>query len=283
MLPIGNQPLNRKTYTMLTLYHGDSSVCSSKVRIGLAEKGIEWESHPINLPKGEQNDPAYLKLNPNGVVPTLVDGDLVVVESSVILEYVDELSLQNPLMPKQIAAKTMARIWLTRCIDIHAAINTMTFSTVNRQRTLASKTPEEIEASISKMANPATASKRRDVLKNGLASVHVAAAFFTLRRMFDDMQEALGQSEWMLGDAYSIADAAVLSYVDRIDRLGFAGLWTSRTPLVERWLAASKARPSYRAIADYIDAAGAEKMRQEGEQIWPEVEREWNAFLASHP
>lgn len=268
---------------MLTLYHGNSSVCSSKVRIGLAEKGIDWESHPINLAKGEQNNPDYLKLNPNGVVPTLVDGDLVVVESSVILEYVDELSPTNPLMPAAMAAKTKARIWLTRCIDIHAAINTMTFSTVNRQRMLAAKTPEEIEASISKMANPATASKRRDVLKNGLASAHVGAAFFTLRQMFDDMQQALEGTDWLLGDTYSIADAAILSYVDRLDRLGFAGLWTSRAPLVGRWFAASKARPSYSAISDYIDAGDAEKMRREGLAIWPDVEREWEAFLAARP
>lgn len=266
---------------MLTLYHGDSSVCSSKVRIGLAEKGIEWESRPINLPKGEQNEPAYLKLNPNGVVPTLVDGDLVVVESSVILEYVDELRPENPLMPAERAERTMARIWLTRCIDIHAAINTMTFSTVYRQRMLAAKTPEEIEASIAKMANPATASKRRDVTANGLASVHVGAAFFTLWRMFDDMQQALARSQWLLGDGYSIADTALLSYVDRLDRLGFAGLWTNRTPEVGRWLAASKARPSYSAISDYIDAADAEKMRQEGLQIWPQVEKTWDDFLAA--
>lgn len=272
---------NQRTSTMLTLYHGDSSVCSSKVRVGMAEKGVEWQSHPINLPKGEQNDPAYLKLNPNGVVPTLVDGDLVVVESSVILEYVDELRRENPLMPTDRAARTTARIWLTRCIDIHAAINTMTFSTVYRQRTLAAKTPEQIEAAIAKMANPATASKRRDVTKNGLASVHVGAAFFTLWRMFDDMQQALAQSQWLLGDTYSIADTAILSYVDRLDRLGFAGLWTDRTPDVGRWLAASKARPSYSAISDYIDALDAEKMRSEGLEIWPDVERAWTGFLAA--
>lgn len=262
---------------MPVLYHGASSVCSSKVRIGLAEKGIAWESHMVNLAKGEQNDPTYLKLNPNGVVPTLVQGDLVVVESSVILEYVDELSPLNPLMPTEIESRTKARIWLTRCIDIHAAINTMTFSTVNRQSILAEKTPEEIETSIAGMTNPATASKRRDLLNDGLASPHVWAAFFTLRRMFDDMQ-----GDWMLGNKYSIADTAVLSYIDRLDRLGFAGLWTNRTPLVGRWLSASKARPSYSGISDYIGAEHAAKVQREGSLIWPEVEREWNEFLTTH-
>ncbi len=56
---------------MLELYHGYTSVCAQKVRLTLAEKGLEWKSHVLNL-NGDQLDPAYLKLNPNGVVPTLV-------------------------------------------------------------------------------------------------------------------------------------------------------------------------------------------------------------------
>ncbi len=194
----------------LELYHGATSVCSSKVRIGLAEKGLDWISHPVNLKKGEQNDPDYLKLNPLGVVPTLVHGDLVVVESSIILEYIDALSADNPLMPAEDPWLTRAKIWLTRCIDIHAAINTMTFSTVNRAQTLATKTPEEIEASIARMANPATAAKRREVFRDGLQSTQVDAAFFTLRRMFDDMQGLLDQSAWLSGEDYSIVDTALL-------------------------------------------------------------------------
>jgi len=264
---------------MLELYHGASSVCSSKVRIGLAEKKIRCKAHPVNLAENEQNSPEYLKLNPNGVVPTLVDGELVIVESSVILEYIDELRTTNPLMPTDAAAKTKARMWLARCIDIHAAINTMTFSTVNRRRILAKKSPEEIQASVLKIVNPATASKRQDVLAKGLASEHIIAAFFTIRRMLDDMQTALEQGAWLLGNDYSIADTAILSYVDRLDRLGFSGFWTERTPAVAQWLANSKARPSYGAIDQYIAAKDAEAMHKEGMALWPEVKRHWEAFL----
>ena len=266
----------------LDLYHGSSSVCSSKVRIGLAEKGLDWVSHPINLPAGEQNDPEYLKLNPNGVVPTLVDGDLIVVESSVILEYVDELSDANKLMPPSEPQKTRARIWLARCIDIHAAINTRTFSTVQREQTLATKTPKEIEAFIQKMANPATAAKRRDVLRDGIASTYVDSALFTLKRMFDDMQAALEAGEWLMGDSYSIADTAILSYVDRLDRLGFSGLWTTRTPQVSRWLEASKQRASYAELDDYIPESADQKMRSTGAKLWRQVEARWLDFLKTH-
>lgn len=262
----------------LDLYHGATSVCSSKVRIGLAEKGLDWISHPVDLKTGEQNAPDYLKLNPMGVVPTLVHGDLVVVESSIILEYVDGLSADNPLMPRADPQLTRAKIWLTRCIDIHAAINTMTFSTVNRALTLATRTPEEIEASIAKMANPATASKRREVFRDGLQSPQVDAAFFTLRRMFDDMQGLLDEGAWLSGAAYSITDTALLSYVDRLDRLDFAGLWEETTPEVGCWLAASRARPSYSAVADYAGPVETDPLRAKGTEMWPEVRDRWMAW-----
>lgn len=121
------------------------------------------------------------------------------------------------------------------------------------------------------MANPATATKRREVLRDGLDSTHVWAAFFTLMQMFDDMQKALVSSKWLIGDDYSIADTSLLSYVDRLERLGFEGLWATRTPKVSEWLLASKQRASYAEIENYIDPADAQKTRAEGQALWPEV------------
>jgi len=56
---------------VLELYHNINSVCAQKVRIALKEKGREAQEHLLTL-RGDQNEPAYLKLNPSGVVPTLV-------------------------------------------------------------------------------------------------------------------------------------------------------------------------------------------------------------------
>ena len=71
---------------MLELYHAHHSTCSQKVRLCLAEKGLEFESQLINLATKEQLAPEYLEINPNGVVPTLVDDGRVVIDSSVICE-----------------------------------------------------------------------------------------------------------------------------------------------------------------------------------------------------
>ena len=60
---------------MLELYHNINSVCAQKVRIALKEKGEDAKEHLLTL-QGDQNDPAYMKLNPNGLVPKLVHDDL---------------------------------------------------------------------------------------------------------------------------------------------------------------------------------------------------------------
>src|SRR3546814_10227948 len=57
---------------IIELYHNDLSSCAQKVRIALYEKQLPWKSHHLNLRKGDQFKPEYMKLNPNGVVPTLV-------------------------------------------------------------------------------------------------------------------------------------------------------------------------------------------------------------------
>lgn len=266
---------------MLYLYHGSTSVCSAKVRIGLAERGLDWDGQILDLSNGDQNADWYLHLNPKGVVPTLVDGDLTLVESSVILEYIDAQGAGVRMMPDDPKARARAGMWLSECIDIHAAINTMTFATSKRQQILASKTPEQIEASVARMANPANAAKRREILEKGMAASHAEAAFFTLLLMLDRMQVALGQGAWVLGSRYSIADAAIIAYVDRLDRLGLAGLWHDRAPLVGDWLMASRARPSYEAaIGTYAGPVGPEREKALATGNWELVRPLWEAFLA---
>jgi glutathione S-transferase len=69
---------------MLELYNNTNSVCAQKVRLALTGKGLQAKEHMLKL-QGDQFDPAYLKLNPNGVVPTLVHDGQPITESAVIL------------------------------------------------------------------------------------------------------------------------------------------------------------------------------------------------------
>ena len=81
---------------MLELYHSPISTCSQKVRLVLAEKELPWTPREIHFTAREHLSEAYLQLNPNGVVPTLVhDGDPIV-NSSVINEYLDDVFPLSP-------------------------------------------------------------------------------------------------------------------------------------------------------------------------------------------
>ena len=97
---------------MLQLYHASHSTCSQKVRIVLHEKGLTFEDIRLDLAKKEQLEPHYLVLNPNGVVPTLVDDGEPVVDSSVICEYLDEKYPQNPLAPSGLIQRANMRSWM---------------------------------------------------------------------------------------------------------------------------------------------------------------------------
>ena len=72
---------------MLELYHHGSSVCAAKVRFALAEKGLAWSGHYIDLLKGEQFAEGFLKINPRAMVPVLVHDGKIVLESTVICGY----------------------------------------------------------------------------------------------------------------------------------------------------------------------------------------------------
>jgi len=96
---------------MLVLYHAPHSTCSQKVRLVLHEKGAKFDEVRIDLGKKEQLKPDYLALNPNGVVPTLVDDGVPIVESSVICEYLDEKYPHNPLVPSDIVERARMRAW----------------------------------------------------------------------------------------------------------------------------------------------------------------------------
>ena len=263
---------------MLKLYHGVTSVCSIKVRIALAEIGLDYEEEQLDLQRGDQFAEEYRNINPAAVVPTLIDDGLVLVESSLIVDYLDRTYNASRLMPVGRAREAAARHWLLRCLAIHGAINTLTFATVMRKRQLASNTPQQIEALLARMPDPVARMKRRDLYVNGLASAHVGQALMHLRSTFHDMGKALGEGAWVSGPEFGLSDIALVSYIDRLERQGFDGLWRDVEPRIADWLAAMQARHSYQTeVAARIPARIAEDLRRDGAQFFNELREAWHA------
>src|SRR6266705_6949940 len=76
-----------------TLYNAPQSTCSQRVRFVLNAKGLPFTEHKLDLLAGDQLKPEYLAINPNGVVPSLLHDGRAIIDSSVIMEYLDEVFL----------------------------------------------------------------------------------------------------------------------------------------------------------------------------------------------
>ena len=93
---------------MLQLFGYWRSSASFRVRLVLQLKGLGYEQHPVNLRQGEQKEKAYRRVNPQGLVPFLIDGDVQLGQSVAIMEYLDETYPAYPLRPS--APEERARV-----------------------------------------------------------------------------------------------------------------------------------------------------------------------------
>ncbi|MCZ6624729.1 MAG: glutathione S-transferase family protein [Deltaproteobacteria bacterium] len=230
---------------MLKLYHGLASTCSKKVRMCLYEKGLEFESHLLNLQKFEQHDPAYLKLNPNGVVPTLVHDGRPIVESTVIIEYLEDAFPEPPLRPKDPYERAQMRLW-TNWSD-HAAYAAVYIPTWNKlSRPVASKlSDEELEKMLSRVPTRERRERWRSVAREGFSEKEFEEAYEKMERTFERMEGTLANSPWLAGRVYSLADIAMVPFIERMLELRSEALQPARFPAVQGWLKRMMARSAY--------------------------------------
>jgi glutathione S-transferase len=251
----------------LKLYHGSTSVCAIKARLVLEEKGLAWEGELLDLQRGDQHRPEYLKLNPNAVVPTLVDDGRVVIESTLIIEYLDEAYPEPALMPPNPYRRAQARLWMKKIDDhLHAATSAVTFAAAFRRHFLK-LSPQELDARLARIPDPAYRERQRLSIEQGLQAPHVAAALRSFERYFAEMEQALGASQWLAGETYSLADAAATPYINRAAMLGMQALWQHR-PRLQEWRERIMARPSFdRAVTRWFSDADRERFTVDGEAV----------------
>lgn len=266
---------------MIILYHATTAVCAAKVRVVLAEKQIAFEGRLINLHKGEQFNPDYIKINPNAAVPALIHDGQVLIESTVINEYLDETFADHPLRPASPFARAQMHLWTRKEDLIHDAINTMTASIVFRHE-LLEKSKEEQLARYSKIPDLAKREKWRRMMDEGLHSSITKEALGRFARHFAQMEQALGKSKWLVGDEVSLADAGLASFFYRLEMLEIAHLWEDHFPQVSRWYQAIKARPSFKAaILDYVSDEDHAKYKRISAPLSGEVKALFAPIIAA--
>lgn len=227
------------------LYHNDMSVCAAKVRMALAEKRVEFEGIHLNLRAGDAQKPDYVKLNPNQVVPTLVHRGVPVIESNVICEYIDDHWSAAALRPADALDRAAMRLWMKRLDDgMHPATGVVSTCVAFRHQHLAKK-PEDYQAWLANMVDPARRERMRSCVEQGMDSSFFADALKRFDKLIGDFDRALEKGPWLAGRAFSLADIAYAPYMIRLQHLGLDDM-VKRRPRVVEWVARLFDRPSYK-------------------------------------
>lgn len=256
---------------MLELFHNDMSTASQRVRFVLAEKNLDWIDRHMNLGAAEQHQQDYLKVNPNGMVPALVDDGFPVADASVITEYLEDKYPEHPLMPADPAQRARVRTWTMQVDENLQAFAGVVSIGIAMRHGLFAKSLADIDAGLNKMPDVVKRERQRDVTLRGLDSSFFPVAIRRYQRMLADMSAVLEKSEWLVGNRLSLADIAIAPYVTRLDQLQLAFLWEG-LPRVTAWYERMKAHPGYReSHTKWFNEKGLELMKNKGLEAKPKV------------
>lgn len=253
---------------MLTLYHHLQSPCAAKVRTVLTEKGLAWESRIVDIIEKENLTPKYLAIHPKGLVPALVDDGKVVIDSTIVMEYLDTAYDRDSLKPPAAYGQAKMRKW-TKWVDEvqHPNWPGLAWLILIRPRWLK-KSEAEIEVLLAKLIDPARRERQKRMLGQGFTAPEFMASMRTFDTSLADMEKALAGTPWLAGDKVSLADCAMLPYVAAGELFGL-GMMIEARPRVADWLRRFKQRPSYAVTMPWsLDAGLIAEVRRHAVPAW---------------
>lgn len=203
---------------MRTLYHFWISPVCRKVRLALAEKGLEFD---LKIEKPWERRPGFLARNPAGEVPILIDeNEVVLADSQAICEYLEETYEDVHLLPEDRQARAEVRRligWFDRKFFVEVTDNLV---------------EEKIMKRLTKSGTPNTAA-----IRAGHHNIHYHLEYITY---------LVERRSWLAGDDFSLADIAAAAQLSSVDYLGDVP-WEQH-PSAKIWYSRAKSRPSFRSI-----------------------------------
>lgn len=222
---------------MLKLYTAQNSICTQKVLLTLAVKSLPYETQKIDLFRNEQYRPEYLRINPKGVVPALVDGDAVVTESTLICEYLDDTFPEPRLIPAAPLARTKMRKW-SKAVDegLFEATRELSFSAMFRER-MREMTEEQRQGRFRNVGDAEKRARFMSTYELGVESPYVFQAIASFEAAFRDMEKALAGNPagWLVGSQMTLADINMMPFVARLAFLSILDVWVAERPAVRAW------------------------------------------------
>ena len=241
---------------MLELYHGGLTQASVKVRLTLKEKGLQYKSRFLRLTAGEHLDPAYLAINPDGQVPTLVHDGAIITETTVINEYLEDVFPDPPLRPADPVARARMRRWgqITDEYLFHS-IATLGWNTQISRIFREQRDPAWIDDKLARIPLHEKRQKWLKAARTGFSAEDLEEARRQLRYAIGLMEPVLGRQRYLAGSSYSLADINVLSSLERFPRYAPEIMNEALTPNTHRWLQEMLARPAVKATYSVSDEA----------------------------
>ena len=243
---------------MVELYHFWSSVCSVRCRMALEEKGVAWTSRYIDLFKFDQMKPEYLKINPGGIVPTLVHDGNVICESLIINEYIDAAFPGPKLVPADPVKAAHMREFNKRCEDSFDSIVKLTIVNYIVPKLRNRHSEDELKLWASRRPLKYYQDVHSRAIRGEIGDQELGAARADLQGLLDEFERVLEKSggPWVIGE-FSLADVAVAPYMFRLQALGAAAFWSAqKRPRVNAWYQQLAARPAFQKAVSWPDESG---------------------------
>ena len=257
---------------MLELYTHPMSPCAQKVRIVLAEKSLDWVAHHVELEEKANLKPEYLALNPLGVVPTLVHDGRPVIESSIICEFLDDTWPEPSLKPADTYLRAKMRFWMKHVdVKLHPACGTLQWPMVMRPR-LMEKPAAERDAILQSIPEKPRRERQQRLVQFGLDAPDVADAVKTYRKTIVDMEKALAEGQWVVGDSFSLADVCLAPYFQTLVQFNWTALYDQDCPRVTDWVQRCQEMASYQeAVAGDFPADLMAALQHKGSAVWDKI------------
>jgi glutathione S-transferase len=229
----------------LVLYHAWVSSASRRVRLVLEEKQTPYQSILVDLMEFEQHSPEYLRLNPNGFVPTLVHDGVPIIESSVICEYLDDVFPALPLRPSSPRDRARMRVWSKWTDEV--VIRAFQVANWNRMMAPTARkwTDEEVEWRLEVVPVPDRREDWRRMAREPFTETEIAHAVANIRRTLERMEADLADGPWLAGVDFSLADIHLSPYIVRINEHAGRGIQLQDYPRTAAWWRRLTARPAF--------------------------------------
>lgn len=229
------------------LYNAPQSTCSQRVRFTLNAKKIPFEQKLLDLFSGDQLKPEYTKINPNAVVPALLHNDRIILDSAVIMEYLDEVKpiVDCTFSPKDPVVRAKMR-WMMRYIDEipTPAIRVPSYNLAFLPH-FQKMTEEEF------LAVAESKPLRKEFLltmgRTGFPKKEMDIALDRLQRAVVRMDEWITESggPWIMGKEITLADIAIMPVIVRMADINLDSEWNDR-PQIATWLKNIEAHSAFK-------------------------------------